>query len=109
MDVQALTAIVRVRLAEHATAVRTKAKNQEVELKPLDEFYIRSAKMFKEANQTARFKAITMAPISQTIDGCCETVAGDMQSKPKGVNPNGEVKTIEGRTKQPKQWLRSSV
>lgn len=99
MDIRSLVDVVKVRLAEHATAVRSKSDNQSIVLRPLDEFDIRSGEMFEEANQTSKFKAVTMSSIAQDMDGRTETVAAAMQIRNRGVNPNGEVKTYRRAVK----------
>lgn len=59
MEVRALVDVLKVRLAEHAVAVRSKSDNQSMILKPLNELDERSLEMYNEANQSAKFKAIT--------------------------------------------------
>lgn len=76
MGVRSLVDLLRVRLAEHATAVRSEADNQSMVLKPLSELDERSEAMYNEANQAAKFKAITMASLAKVVEGRIETVAG---------------------------------
>lgn len=50
MEVKSLIEILRVRFAEHAISVRSKADNQSMFMKPLNELDTRSEAMYVEAS-----------------------------------------------------------